>query len=211
MTLRSQAAHAGGERGTSLLELLLVLSLMAVVLTMIMGSFGFGRRAWEAADRIEAQTQLDAAAALVRRLLAEAVPTRVIDTQGRQSLRFSGEESRVRFVANAQGTVTTAGLQEIIVESPAAPSGSHDLVLRLSVYRPTRNADTANTQDRVLVSGIDGVLFRYYGRERDNEAAEWHRAWLSKSGLPDLIEMTVALPENDERTWPVLVVEPKLR
>ena len=205
------------EAGTSLLELLMALSLLAVLLTMIFGSMGFGRRAWEAGDRVEAQASIDQVQNLLRQLLSEARPARIVDTSGRQQVAFRGEADSMTLVANLHGTVTTGGLHEIRIRmsDADAPGSLHQIVAAFVPYRPAARdgIDKARTKDgeHILVEGAQAMKIRYFGSLRQGEAAQWHDHWTAAANLPELIDVLVELPSGDSRHWPAMLVQPALR
>lgn len=218
MSAPSSSLRADGhaEAGTTLLELLLALSLVAVMLTMIFGSFSFGRRAWEAADRVEDQSSIDQVQSLLRQLLSEARPAKALDASGRQTIAFTGEAQSVTFVVNLRGTTTTGGLHEVRLglSSTAAETGGR-LVAAFSLYRPApvpiEDGAEKEPEARPLVEGVRSLSLRYFGAIRLGERPQWHDRWVSSESLPQLIEVGVELQDGDVRSWPPLLVRPELR
>ncbi len=57
---------------------------------------------------------------------------------------------------------------------------------------------------------IEAAKFGYYGAERAGAEAEWRERWDVADRLPALIVLEVAFPAGDSRSWPDLVVAPRL-
>ncbi len=219
MSVRALNPRADGhsEAGTTLLELLLALSLVAVMLTMIFGSFGFGRRAWEAADRVEDQSSIDAVQSLLRQLLSEARPAKAIDGSGRQTIAFKGEAQSITFVVNLRGTTTTGGLHEVRLGLAGAEAGQPEgrFVAAFALYRPGPSpvADRPDKapEERLLADGVRSLTLRYFGAAKLGDKPQWHERWADAETLPQLIEVAVDLEADDPRRWPLLLVRPELR
>ncbi len=205
------------EAGTTLLELLLALSLVAVMLTMIFGSFGFGRRAWESADRVEDQSSIDSVQSLLRQLLSEARPAKAYDASGRQAIAFTGEAQSITFVVNMRGMITTGGLHEVRLGLASAEPGQSQgrLVAAFALYRPgqARIADRpdAAPEERLLVDGVQSLELRYFGAAKLGDKPQWHKRWADAEALPQLIEVAVEFDPEDPRRWTLLLVRPELR
>lgn len=205
------------EAGTTVLELLLALSLVAAMLTMIFGSFSFGRRAWETADRVESQSSVDQAQSWLRQIIAEARPTVIVTANGRQEITFRGDAESISFVADLRGTVTTGGLHDIrlsLEEADDLPPTKR-LVAMLSLYRPSKTGDVGardqSSVERIVIDHAQSIRFRYFGSPNEGERAQWHHDWVHASAIPELIAIDLAFPPDDHRRWRPLAVRPELR
>ena len=132
-------SNANGIAGFTLLELLIAISLIAIILVFIVGSLRFGRRAWEVADRMDETTSLVAAQHYLRAVLSAAQPIGTPDGQGRLQLAFQGSEDKLVLVANLEGHTTVAGLYKItlgLLSSDAVDDRSGALVVDMRLFRP---------------------------------------------------------------------------
>jgi len=202
--------------GFTLLELLIAISLIAIILVFIVGSLRFGRRAWEVADRMDETTSLVAAQHYVRDILSEAEPIGTPDGQGRLRLAFQGSQDRVEFVANLEGHTTVAGLHKISLGLLGADSSvdrPRSLVVDLRLFRPAPKDEeqAPPLEQRELVVKVQSLSFRYFGRMTDMEEANWHREWKDAARLPQLIGLSLTFFDQDPRQWPELIVAPQLR
>jgi hypothetical protein len=79
-------------------------------------------------------------------------------------------------------------------------------------WRPLRGGAAAGegATGRVLLEGVAALRLRYFGSPRPREEAAWREAWLDAAVLPAAVEVAIAFREGDARTWPPLVVAPRL-
>ena len=80
---------SGGQAGSTLVELLVALALLALIVTAITGGLHFGRRVWERDRSAEARVELEAAARAIEDLIASAYPATAVGTEGRPLLVFT--------------------------------------------------------------------------------------------------------------------------
>ena len=102
------------DSGYSLIELLISLSILALLLAMIPGTLRLGRRAWETPGQID-ETPGAAALAFAERQLKSALPIFKRNAQGLQGLQFSGSEQSLSFVSELQSGPYGGGLYKIDV------------------------------------------------------------------------------------------------
>src|SRR5690348_9183538 len=90
--------HPTSQRGFTLVELLVALSLMALISIALFGGMRFGMRAWETGtQRIDQATRIELVQSLLRRQLSQA---KLPPTKSNESApAFVGKADRVAFVA----------------------------------------------------------------------------------------------------------------
>ena len=87
------------QRGFTLLELILALSIMGMVVLVALGAFRIGQRAWERGDAVAAQNQrLRIGAERMRQQLAAAT-IYVLPGENDAVVGFTGSPSEIRFVS----------------------------------------------------------------------------------------------------------------
>ena len=198
-------------RGFTLVELLVVMTLMSLIAVALFGGLRFGARVWESGGaRSAAFAEIEITQSLLRRLLEQSLSLE--DKEGYAT--FLGEKDRVQFTAPAPTQFSLGGIYlfELVTE---ADEEHRKLVLRWELYRaenldePFENEDT--TDQRTLIHNVEEIEFGYYGEpeedERDN--AQWYDTWEEADLPPSLVSMKLELAKQDPRDWPELRVAPK--
>ncbi|MFQ5466682.1 MAG: prepilin-type N-terminal cleavage/methylation domain-containing protein [Kiloniellaceae bacterium] len=218
--LRAYARTRRG--GFTLIELLVALTLLGLLSVGLFGGLRFGTRAWEVGEsRAAALAEIEAVQGLLRRQIAQAMPPtiRVVGESLSQSSTFEGAAERLRFVSLVPARAVVGGLYQIELAIVDGAAGQRlDFVWRL--YRPDEvnpleglddEAETATGGRRVLLKGLEGAEFAYYGLEDGARVARWHDTWDGRMGLPRLIALKAAFADAPDRLgWPELVVHPRL-
>lgn len=197
--------------GFTLVELLVGLSLLALLTLLLFGGFRFGLRAWEVGSaRLERGDAIASAQGLLRREFAEAQPVLTGAPAEATPVYFQGGADRVTFVAPLPAHRGVGGFHvfEIAVR-PAGPS--NDLVLRWHLYRADAAAPAFDPKDEsLLLADIAALGISYYGQPAEGVPPQWLDLWDGRLGLPALVRLRVAFPPGDDRRWPDLVVAPRL-
>lgn len=179
------------QRGFTLLELLVALTVLGFILAGLAGGAGFGLRAAESQARLsEGKGDLDAVDRTLRRLLAEADP--------QASLR--GTPGTVALVSRLPAG---PGLAPQEADVALGVDGSRRLVMRWSRHFPGRlfGAPPAPQQE-VLLTGLRGIDLSYWSAAG---AGGWTGAW-SQPSLPGLVRIRMEFAEGDKRRWPDIVI-----
>jgi len=189
--------------GFTLVELLVVLSLTALISVALFGGMRFGMRVWETgSERTERTTRIELVQSLIRRELSQArQPSK---RPGALAPAFAGEPDRVIFIAPSPGH--DEGESRLILGRNDARNRSN---LELAWAPPpvlSAGERSAGPQTAILVQGIASVEFGYYGAADPQRPPQWWDKWDGTAGLPTLVRLRLTFPSGDERRWPDLII-----
>ena len=201
MTRRRRAAS--NDQGFTLLEVIVAMTLLAVILGLATGGFRFGARAWEAGEATMAQSNdFHTTYRLMRRLLARAYPLPVGPEEDLRFL-FEGTEDRLRFVALLPPYPGRPGPYVVTFEN--RESDDVDAFrLTIAPLNPDQEDHAGEVfDDLVLAPGPVAVAFSYQG---DLSGGDWAQNWTSGNAFPRLVRMRVTGQGTGNRPWPTLTL-----
>lgn len=192
-------------RGFTLVEMIVALSLLAMLMTTLLWAF---RSLAHAADRL-AQTQqatedMRLVAGWLRNTLASALPPSprwwADPVPTADGVVFVGYRDSVSWTGNLPAREGVGGIHRITVRRLPVADSSWSLQLQLAPFIPA-GARTApgHHEDRLLLTGLSRITFAYRG-VGDNI---WHPSWQDASGLPAHIRIVL---EGPQQIWPPLIV-----
>jgi general secretion pathway protein J len=203
------------EHGFTLLELLVAITLLGLLMAALFGGLRLGARVWETADaRLDASMTTEVVQDFIRQRLTEMLPleTTPLDLAEAAASEpvFMGTAAAVRF-ASALPENLGAGVHvmELALVVGDHADGTGDFVLR---WRPLeldeRSAEEVEPEERVLIENVEALELSYFGSMDPAQPADWWQAWEGRAELPRLIRLRLRFPENDQREWPELIVQP---
>ncbi len=202
-------------RGFTLVELLVSVTLLGLISLVLFGGLRFGTRAWEAGNAsAERFAELEVVQSLLRRQIAQATLPKSSDKSAPDVAAFVGEPDRIRFVAPGFSRAGIGGLYRFELALRDAEAGQK-LELSWRLYRPDEAAEfdrepNETSGRRALLEGIEQAAFDYYGSLEPTRSAEWHDRWDEAARLPSLVSLKIAFAEGDPRSWPDLLITPRL-
>lgn len=193
------------QSGFTLIEMVLAMVLLAAMLGMAWGGFSFALRAWEAGDTHGHRTSdLRLAESFLRREISEIFPMRWKDPM-QLRFAFAGERERMRFVSARPPGITAPGLALVGLDLEAGDDRSVNLVMRRAPpddeakdFAPLDAAEAT-----VLIAGLRGAEFSYFGAENDVNEPRWTDSWPHEGRMPLMVR--VRLTGADGAPMPDLV------
>jgi general secretion pathway protein J len=213
--------------GFTLVELLISLSLFALIVLLLFSGLRLGTRVWDAADAVaERNAGLRSAYNFLARTLTHLRPARItFDAQ--DVLLFGGSTEQVEFVAPLSEHVGTPGLY--ILRLSLEQGDTARLVLTRWLLHPevlkgvgdnppwepliSAEVEGAALAEEDVASGAYGralLLDRvglfgisYYGIQEGQDAPTWNAEWLRQDRLPLALRLHVS---TVEQSWPDILI-----
>lgn len=195
------------ERGFTLLELLIALTLFGLLMTVLLGGLRLGTRVWEASgERLEEQGEILTLQGFLRQRLEEAWPVEEAYRSDEAEPLFDGEADRLRLVSSMPASLGEGlFLIELSLLRTDRGGSDRDLLLR---WRPWPATQTVEPGERVLLADVAGMAIAYFGSDGRERPGGWHDRWQYRDDLPELVRITFTFPDGDPRNFPPLLVSP---
>ncbi len=200
--------------GFTLVELLVAIALLGLIAVALSGALRFGARVWDTGAERSAQTsRVEAAQNFLRLRIAQAKIMTAEGADPDDQPAFMGDPERLHFVSLLPPYLGAGGFYNFELWQGEAADGRRQLIIAWGLHRPDgewRPEDAGDDARRVLIDDIDGAAFRYYGALEGEDDPMWHDFWDEPTELPQLISLDLLFADGDRRTWPTLMVAPKL-
>lgn len=203
MTRGSKTGADRGEAGFTLLEVVIAMTLLAVLMLALSGSIGFVGRTWDRAwDRSAETGSLARVDEMARRSIENAFPA-VIKAGGKERFLFTGTAQNLRLAAHDGGANGMAGYHTI--EIGMASDGRAVVYRRapLQAAGPMARLPETAADEAILLRGNFTFAFSYFGTPRPKMPPAWYDSWDHRDRLPDLVRLRIL--EEGREAWPPIV------
>ena len=200
------------ERGFTLVELLVATTLLGLIMMALFGGLRFGTAVWQAGEaRADRISELQAVQGFLERQIERTQPVRRSGQAGRRELLFDGLSDSLSFVSLMPEHLGIAGYYLFELHAPT-DLDSGRLVMRRQLVQPGASEveSVGEPEERVLIDGVSRLEIAYFGAMRPQDAPVWQDRWVDATTLPWLVRIRVVFEEDDRRTWPELVVAPRV-
>ncbi len=195
------------ERGFTLLELLIAVSLFALLMMMVMTGLGVAARHLDRqSERLDRSSRIELAQDFLRTQLADARPLTASDTAD-GAIAFDGRADGIDFVGPVPDSVARGGLQVLSLGFAESRAGS-ELLVGWRPFSGAASAATAPVRKAVLLDHVQQAAFAYFGAATPDAPPGWQPSWRNMSYLPALVRLSVIF--SDGRRMPELVIALRL-
>ncbi|MGC5698824.1 prepilin-type N-terminal cleavage/methylation domain-containing protein [Pseudomonas sp. NFXW11] len=193
-----------GQRGFTLLEVLLALSFLGLLMVLIGSALGSANHLLLLSEKhTDRLTQVRTAQNFLRSALQQAL-AEDFGHAGDQEQVFEGERQRMRFVAPMPGQLA-AGVQVHTLEAVPGTSVSR-LQISFSQDRTDGLHPWGNPQ--ILVQEIHDLRLSYRGLDPNRQPTDWLERWPWPDRLPQAVRIDVDAPTAG--LWPTQIVALRL-
>ena len=183
------------QAGFTLLELLISMTLLAMLFVLLFGGLRFGMRAWErGTSSADAVDQVRIVQDLMRRQIERSCPRHraAAGPQDPPRVDFTGDAAGLAFLAPAPGAA--GGVPCVATSLSVAADGR---LKQLVLY--------INRTSTALLHGVQGIELSYRAGD-----GVWRGGWSGETALPMLVRLRVTFPKEDNRVWPELFIAPRI-
>jgi len=201
---------ADNESGFTLIEVLIGVTLLAMLATLIATGTRLSGRAWNSAERQTTEIQdLDAVQGLLRRTILRARPSFATADPADMTIAFGGEPETLPLVAPQRGTQDNGpwARQRFYLGRSGA---SRALFIGWRSDAPPAAGQSETATEIMLLDHVAALRFGYFGPTGPGEAAVWLDRWTDRDRLPELVRVTIERDGAGLRPWPELVVATRI-
>jgi general secretion pathway protein J len=196
------------QRGFTLVELLVAITILAMVLGAVTGTVSVSSKmASNVLDRFHSVDRQIQVRSFLRRELQQALTALVTEDNGREYVAFSGLSKSVSFVAPLPESSSKGGLHRLTLQVEEHDDGESLVLLYepfLPQLRPGARRDDVSRE--VLLERMESIEFSYI--RDDSPGSRWSENWDDLVRLPALIQ--IRFRSRDRETWPNFVVAPRI-
>jgi general secretion pathway protein J len=197
--------------GFTLIELIIALSLLALMSAVMFGSLSMAGRAWDGGEaKVGEVSAMRQTQEFLREHLSAEYPMRLRKVV-EMPLLFAGERDEMRYTAALPPRVVDGGVYYFRLALARSGDKSQLILERLIPDAAAlQEPEFRDAERSVLADGIAELRLSYFGRDpdaADTDVPTWRDRWGDRQRLPLLVRIEVK-PEKGAM-WPVLVVEPR--
>lgn len=183
--------------GFTLLEILLTVSLLAMITSAIFGGLHLGKRAWETGRDYENVNEVEEAANALATLVARAYPVPVARGDQDQAVAFQGRANRLRLVTTSEGGASWAGLDvmEFGVDGPDLEISTN--VFRADTWRSVGGPGGSRTVK--ALAGVESFELSYFGATEQDAPPRWSITWVDQHVPPRLVAVKIVASRRGKR------------
>ncbi|QOC23045.1 prepilin-type N-terminal cleavage/methylation domain-containing protein [Wenzhouxiangella sp. AB-CW3] len=193
-------------RGFTLIEVMLAISLVALVMAMAYGGFRAAVRASNSGEAIiEENNRLRVVQQFMRRQLSLAQALVIEEEVEGERIRFAGDRDRVRFVSPMPGYLSYGGsyVQELSIEPGVG--GGFELVYYYAMLNGYEPGDIEAHDGIVLLENLARGEFHFLGRDFETQETYWSDYWETPEELPLAVAVEIDLDRDHGQVWPDLI------
>ncbi|MCB1554466.1 MAG: prepilin-type N-terminal cleavage/methylation domain-containing protein [Xanthomonadales bacterium] len=194
------------QSGFTLLEILLSVSLLALLVGLAYGSIRVATKASTSGERlIERTEEMRTVQQFMRRQISQMMSAPfdyVVDDGGEK--RFEGSEDAIQFVAPMPGYLSHGGPHVQRLEIVRGDRG-RQLQFRfaqLNGWDPEAGFPD-DAEPVVLIDGIRDGGFSFRRLDENGELDDWENEWEMPVELPVMLRLELDFDDDDPRHWPV--------
>jgi len=194
------------QRGFTLLEVLIALSLLGLLMVLIASALTLGSRTLDLSERYSDRlNDVRTAQRFLRSALQQSLPIAFLEDGKKVQWVFEGEHQAMRFVAPLPSQLA-GGVQLHTFDLVDSDNASHDL--QVSFTQITHEGLRPWGTPQRLLQHLDHLRFSYRGLDNNLRATGWLERWPWPDRLPQYVRIELSAQGPIE--WSPLVIAVRL-
>lgn len=190
------AEKAWGKTGFALIELLLSVSILALVVVIVSVAMRLAYNSIDKGERkMEALGRFRASLNIMDSQVQSQVPL-TWDDKGEKKYFFNGDKSSMRFCSNYSLWGGLKGYVEVSYHT------EKDYVGKVFLIVSENAVGMEDTRAAKLLEGYDDIRFEYFFKDPTEEAGKWEDTWEEKDDIPEKIRLTIV---EGARSLPIII------
>ncbi|MGI9419561.1 MAG: prepilin-type N-terminal cleavage/methylation domain-containing protein [Geminicoccaceae bacterium] len=188
------------ERGMTLIELLVAMTLLGMLMAALTGSLRLGARVWEKSGlSLDESSHVSVVSRFLKDRFEQALPIAVSEPAGADRPLFQGRRRMLRWVSTMPISVGDSPfvIELEHIEQPGVDR-SGDLIMRWQPLRDGCCRPDTSVGERTLIDEVVDMQLRYFGRKSDGTGSRWHDAWEDEPRLPGLIRIDLRFQKHGQ-------------
>ena len=197
--------HSGG---FTLIEVIIAMSLLAIMMLLLFGSMRICVQNWDAGERKMREVgRMAEVQNFFKRHLTAIKPLQNNFTEDEPEFTFQGDKRSLQFVSSLPASAGRFGLQLFSVALKKNEDDNQVIAVSITPFFPAAEGEEWKIEEVIIAEQIETLEISYYGVEKLGNEAEWHEEWENDS-VPDLIKVAIELEGG--KVWPEIIVEPRI-
>ncbi len=173
------------DKGFTLLELMISLTIFSVMLLIIFGAIRLGYRSIEKAEKTtEFLERIRTTINIIEAQLQSQIPL-TYEENGEKKLYFAGQKEFVQFSSNYSAWSGQRGYVRVIYNIESDSNG------KKALYVTENTISMDDSRKTMLLNGLEGISFRYFLKEPQNLDGEWRDEWNETAFMPEKVAINI--------------------
>ncbi len=182
--------------GFTLLEILVTLSIVALITGMTTAFLGQLRKVSQIHHDHETQQQLDQTARYLERSIEAAMALPLDISQNQNRVFFAGNPTQLSFLAGSRIGISEAALRTRQIRfSPGLGAGKIVQIMAVRRFQSDERSEQQPISVTILEHASD-LRFEYFGRLAGQSSAVWTDSWTQDRSLPMAVRFSVNVERN---------------
>lgn len=171
--------------GFTLLELIISISLFAIIVLIVAGAASLGYRSFSSGERkLNAIERLRSSLTIIDAQVQSGVPL-TLEDGGVKQYYFMGEQDALKFSTNYS---IWGGQKGYVIVNYRVEADDHG---KRTLFATEYKVGMENTQETKLLEGFDEITFDYFKQDATEEEGEWISQWIDEEMMPTRIRINL--------------------
>lgn len=196
------------QSGFTLLEVIVVFTLLAMIMAMIFSGIDSGRRMVTKGEaKITAINEIRVIQNIIRHQVSRAMPIAIDMSDEGEMIKFIGEPRRIVYVSQMPGYLGSGGphiqeLQLVDERDGMVLQYRHGLVSNYD--EEDEFSPFEESEPMVLLENISEGAFEFIELDDEREPTDWLAEMEKGVDLPLMVRLDLTMNENAKQSWPIL-------